>query len=277
MTNAVRTVDDDVGSGPDAGSPTPPSRSLENQLSFYASSNPTRRALHGARKDWVSAAVRRSAAELVPTRHLAVEIGPGAGLLLPLLTAEFGEVVAVDRNPAFLDAAEALRAEHPNLRVVAADATRLIPGVEPADLVLCSEVLEHVPEPGRFVAGLAGLLAPDGVIVLTTPQRYSTVELAGRLLRQPGVKQVVQRMYGEAVVDLGHISLRTTRQVAEMLAAAGLDVLEHTTLGCYVPGVAELGGERARRFEAWLERKVRGTRLTGMLWTQCWVARRPPS
>jgi SAM-dependent methyltransferase len=276
MTNAVGRAGD-LEPGLDAGSPTAPSRSLENQLSFYASSNPTRRALHSDRKRWVTAAVRRAAAELVPARRIALEIGPGAGLVLPVLATEFDEVIAVDLNPAFLDAAEALRSEHPNLRVVAADATRPIPGVDAADLVLCSEVLEHVPEPGRFVAGLAGLLAPGGVLVLTTPQRYSTVELAGRLLRKPGVKQLVQRLYGEAVVDLGHISLRTSRQVAEMLAAAGLDVLEHTTLGCYVPGIAELGGERGQRFEAWLERRVRGTRLTGILWTQCWVARRPSS
>ena len=214
MSNAVsRAPGTEVGL--DAGSPTPSSRSLENQLSFYASSNPTRRALHSDRKQWVTAAVRRAAAELVPARGLAMEIGPGAGLVLPVLATEFDEVVAVDLNPAFLDAAEALRPDHPNLRVVAADATRPIPGVDAADLVLCSEVLEHVPEPGRFVAGLAGLLAPGGVLVLTTPQRYSTVELAGRLLGKPGVKQLVQRLYGEAVVDLGHISLRTSRQVAE--------------------------------------------------------------
>jgi 2-polyprenyl-3-methyl-5-hydroxy-6-metoxy-1,4-benzoquinol methylase len=275
MTNAVSRAHG-TEAGVDAGSPTPPSRSLENQLSFYDSSNPTRRALHSDRKRWVTAAVRRAAAELVPARRIAMEIGPGAGLVLPVLAAEFADVIAVDLNPAFLEAAEAVRSAHPNLRVIAADATRPIAGVDAADLVLCSEVLEHVPEPGRFVAGLARLLAPGGVLVLTTPQRFSTVELAGRLLGKPGIRQLVQRLYGEAVVDLGHISLRTSRQVAEMLAASGLDVLEHTTLGCYVPGVAELGGERARRFEAWLERRVRGTRLTGMLWTQCWVARRPP-
>jgi SAM-dependent methyltransferase len=270
----VSAVTADLESGIDAGSPTPPSRSLENQLSFYASSNPTRRALHHDRMEWVGAAVRRCAAELVPSRRLAVEIGPGAGLALPVLAEAFDEVVAVDLNPAFLGAAEALRAEHPNLRVVAGDATESIPGLTPADLVLCSEVLEHVPNPGRFVAGLAGLLVPGGALVLTTPQRYSTVELAGRLLAKPGIKRLVQRFYGEEIVDLGHISLRTSQEVAELLAAAGLDVVDHTVLGCYLPGIAELGGERARRLEAWLEDRLQQTRLDALLWTQCWIAQR---
>lgn len=37
------------------------------------------------------------------------------------------------------------------------------------DVVLASEVLEHVPDPAAFLRTLARLLTPDGVLVLTTP------------------------------------------------------------------------------------------------------------
>ena len=37
------------------------------------------------------------------------------------------------------------------------------------DIVYASEVIEHVPDPGAFVATLARYVAPDGVLVLTTP------------------------------------------------------------------------------------------------------------
>lgn len=37
------------------------------------------------------------------------------------------------------------------------------------DVVMASEVLEHVPDPRAFVALLAGRLTPDGILVLTTP------------------------------------------------------------------------------------------------------------
>ena len=37
------------------------------------------------------------------------------------------------------------------------------------DVVLASEVLEHVPDPKAFLRTLARLLTPDGILVLTTP------------------------------------------------------------------------------------------------------------
>jgi SAM-dependent methyltransferase len=37
------------------------------------------------------------------------------------------------------------------------------------DLVYCSEVIEHVPDVGHFVRQLAALVAPGGVLLLTTP------------------------------------------------------------------------------------------------------------
>jgi len=37
------------------------------------------------------------------------------------------------------------------------------------DAILCTEVLEHVPEPARVVAEAARLLRPDGTLLLTAP------------------------------------------------------------------------------------------------------------
>ena len=37
------------------------------------------------------------------------------------------------------------------------------------ELIYCSEVIEHVPRVGRFMAAIAALLAPGGVFYVTTP------------------------------------------------------------------------------------------------------------
>ncbi|MDP8993867.1 MAG: methyltransferase domain-containing protein, partial [Pseudomonadota bacterium] len=47
----------------------------------------------------------------------------------------------------------------------------------PFDLVTCLEVLEHVADPRAFVAGLARILAPDGLLILSTPNRTATSRL----------------------------------------------------------------------------------------------------
>jgi SAM-dependent methyltransferase len=40
------------------------------------------------------------------------------------------------------------------------------------DTILCNEVLEHVPEPSRFMSEIARVLKPGGFLLLTTPQTW---------------------------------------------------------------------------------------------------------
>jgi SAM-dependent methyltransferase len=44
-----------------------------------------------------------------------------------------------------------------------------IPTSEKFDLVLCTEVLEHVPDPVQALKALVELAAPDGYIIITVP------------------------------------------------------------------------------------------------------------
>ncbi len=42
-------------------------------------------------------------------------------------------------------------------------------GIAPADVVVAGEVIEHLDDPGSFLAGVHHLVAPGGVLVVTTP------------------------------------------------------------------------------------------------------------
>lgn len=44
------------------------------------------------------------------------------------------------------------------------------------DAVLCTEVLEHVPEPAAFLAEVYRVIAPGGALLLTTPQTWGLHE-----------------------------------------------------------------------------------------------------
>jgi SAM-dependent methyltransferase len=56
----------------------------------------------------------------------------------------------------------------PRIRPEILDADTLLRG-EPFDLVLASEVIEHVADPAAFLAGVVAHMQPDALLVLTTP------------------------------------------------------------------------------------------------------------
>ena len=60
------------------------------------------------------------------------------------------------------------------------------------DVVLCSEVVEHIPDSAAALRAMHDLLKPGGTLVLSTPQRHSPLELAGRIAFLPGVVQLVR-------------------------------------------------------------------------------------
>jgi 2-polyprenyl-6-hydroxyphenyl methylase/3-demethylubiquinone-9 3-methyltransferase len=100
----------------------------------------------------------------------ALDVGCGAGLLCEPLARLGAEVTGVDAAPANAEAA-AVHAEGAGLdiRYRAGELGSL--GLGEFDLVTCLEVLEHVADKPAFLSALAKHLAPDGLMVLSTPNR----------------------------------------------------------------------------------------------------------
>ena len=240
---------------PAAASATPAAELLALQDTLYASRNPTRRWLHAARREWISDALRGTSG------RTAVEVGPGSGIYLPLLVELFEEVVAIDVEEAFLARAR----EVAGVRVLRDDVTRSALPAGSFDVVLCSEVIEHLSDPRPALLGLRRLLAPGGTLILSTPLRWSPLEVLGRVAFRPGVVQALRLVYREPILPTGHVGLLSRRALLRELAAAGLRVRLSGATGLYLPGIAEAGGARGQRL---LERLSRHGRL---LWTQLYV------
>jgi 2-polyprenyl-3-methyl-5-hydroxy-6-metoxy-1,4-benzoquinol methylase len=60
------------------------------------------------------------------------------------------------------------------------DAVRAL-GITPADVVVAGEVIEHLDDPGGFLDGLHALVAPGGLLVVTTPNAAGLVNAAALL------------------------------------------------------------------------------------------------
>src|SRR5438128_8922298 len=105
------------------------------QETLYQSGNPTRRWLHCIRRDWIFAALRRHAR----AGGRAIEIGPGCGVYLPVLGSLFGQVMAADVEPAYLQHAAQMLHTQPNLALVRDDICASTLPAQGFDLVLCTE------------------------------------------------------------------------------------------------------------------------------------------
>src|SRR3954447_9419361 len=97
----------------------------------------------------------------------ALDVGCGAGLLTEPLARLGANVTGIDAAPEVIAVAgEHARAMGLQIDYRAAD----VLAVEGwFDLITCMEVVEHVADPAAFVTALAKRLAPDGLLVLSTP------------------------------------------------------------------------------------------------------------
>lgn len=238
------------------------------QRALYEDGNPTRRGLHRARRDWV---LSEAMAHSRPGDRV-LEVGVGCGVFTEELSKAGRKVAAVDINPSFLENVRPLKGVETYLK----DATAPLE-IGAHDLAICSEVLEHVP-PQRSEAMLASMfeaLRPGGVLVLTTPQRFSTVELMARLFRFPWVLALARKIYGSAE-ELGHINLLTASAARRQIGQAGFVIERQRRFGFYLPVVAEFGGTAGAGLLRMLESALSSVPVArGLLWTQGWVLRKP--
>jgi len=106
----------------------------------------------------------------------AIDVGCGAGLLAEPLARMGATVTAIDAAPENIAVARDHAARHGltiDYRAVGAETID-----ETFDLVTSMEVIEHVVDPASFIATLAALLAPGGLMILSTPNRTPLSRLA---------------------------------------------------------------------------------------------------
>ena len=139
----------------------------------YSTRNPVARALVTRFLDVLKTLVRRTGA------HEIHEVGCGEGHLSSLLAAEGWRVRGSDLSPAAI--AEARRhASAKGLAVPFAvrDLYDLDPARDGAELVVCCEVLEHVPDPVRALAILKQLARPHLIVSVPREPLWRGLNLA---------------------------------------------------------------------------------------------------
>lgn len=115
----------------------------------------------------------------------ALDVGCGAGLLCEPLARLGAQVTGVDAAAENIAVAQA-HAAGSGLEIEYHHGEIGVLGLAGFDLVTSMEVLEHVADKAAFVTALADSLGPDGLMVLSTPNRTA----ASRLLLVGGAEAV---------------------------------------------------------------------------------------
>lgn len=151
----------------------------------------------------------------------ALDVGCGAGLLTEPLARLGAAVTGLDAAPENIAAARA-HAEGQGLAIDYRSGEVGQLARERFDLVVSMEVVEHVADPAAFIAGLANVLAGDGLLILSTPNRSPLSKLA-----------LITIGEGFGMVPKGthdHDKFLTPEELAGLVEQAGLKVIDTTGL-----------------------------------------------
>jgi SAM-dependent methyltransferase len=116
---------------------------------------------------------------------------------------------------------------HEGYNAICADATNFDLG-QIFDVVVAGELIEHLVNPAGFLTCAKKHLAPDGLLILTTPNAQ-------------GLMYCVQNMiFGHELENPDHVCFYTPRTLARLLQKCGFEMIE----AAYIIGMQPQGHDR---------------------------------
>lgn len=125
-----------------------------------------------------------------------LDFGCGTGALVTIpLSADGDEILGVDVHGPSIEQAKQ-RSPAPHVKFSTESADDLIARGARFDAIICSEVLEHLPDPRVLLGKLNTLLEPGGTLIASVPNGRGVFEQAVRL------ENVFHAIGVEAVIDI---------------------------------------------------------------------------
>lgn len=153
-----------------------------------------------------------------------LDVGCGNGYTAGVFMGKGCEVVGIDKSP---DGVEIARRTYPQGRfeVMAAD-EKLLFGLncQPFDIVISTEVLEHVYDPHTFARGCYDALRPGGRFICSTPYHGYLKNLALSLSNQ-------WDQHANPLWHGGHIKFWSRKTISQLLTDTGFTNLQFRTAG----------------------------------------------
>lgn len=171
-----------------------------------------------------------------------LDIGCGNGSITFPIGSLGYDILGIDFSAESIQLAQS-KNTFPNVRFQQHDLAAS-PLPERFNCVICSEVLEHLHNPGLLLRAIARVMEPSGCLIITVPNGYGLREVLGRVekrLRQiPGVNRLVDGMralFGMRTEkekhamhtsnpDQGHVQKFTPASLRRLLQSHHFDVAQ---------------------------------------------------
>ena len=157
-----------------------------------------------------------------------LDVGCGnARDIVPILDAK-ARIIGIDVSEEMIRQGkiDLARAGFPDVELKVGDATQLKLSSESFDGVLCSEVIEHIPDAAKAIREIHRVLKPGGRLVLSTPNRASWYGFDRYVLWTKMLGMTWNHPFDH---------WRTMDEVCQLLREHGFHVVVTGTV-CYVPG-----------------------------------------
>ena len=189
-------------------------------------------------------------------RVLDVGCGNGSQLALPLARRGVA-VTGVDTDAKSIAHARELARDTRTARFETSSVNELSEGV--FDVVILSEVLEHVNNPSEFLRAALKHLTEDGVVIVTTPNGFGEFEWDSWLFRLLRAQKIVDAMVRSHQAPLaatdndssGHVQYFTQRRLFKIFSSCGLKVWRAQAATLVAGPFAGHSVARSQRFVEW--------------------------
>ena len=162
---------------------------------------------------------------LINNYNLMLDVACGNGRYFNMLLGHTNQLIGVDFSPDMLKMAKSkadILADR-RVNVLLGDLTQL-PFIDSLfDLIVCIEVLEHVPNWERAISEFHRLLKPCGSLVISTPNKFSMY----------GLTRYVSRLFIKS--ENPYDQWKTYFRLRSVLTSAGF-VITGVKGVCYLPG-----------------------------------------
>lgn len=186
---------------------------------------------------------------------LDVGCGNGSQLSIPLARLGFN-VTGIDPDQGSISHAHRLAGNGAAARFLCASVEDVTANF---DVVILSEVLEHVVDPASLLKSGARLLNPNGVVIVTTPNGYGEFEMDSWLFGALCMQRVVDKLANNESqilgstdnADSGHVQFFTRRRLHRIFKKCGLTVWREASASLFAGPFAGHLLARSSRFIQW--------------------------